>query len=116
MPVRGLARQSATELQPRPPRQPVSPTKALQQFFIFSIEPSLNDKALNFEYGLNAPSDIDISVVSMEDKVVQTIQIKKQKAGVSSTVDIDVSNLPTGNYFLKIKTDDAVFIRKLTVK
>ena len=102
---------------PAPPSKVVSPTKALEQFFIFSIKPSSNDKALIFEYGLNTSSDIDVSVVSMEDKEVQSIaQIKKQKAGVSSTVDIDVSNLQTGNYFLKIKTDNAVFMRKLIVK
>ena len=102
---------------PAPPSKVVSPTKALEQFFIFSIEPSSNEKSITFQYGLNTPSDIDISVVSMEDKVVQSIsQIKKQKAGVNSTVDIDVSDLKTGSYFLKIKTDDAVFMRKLIVK
>ena len=102
---------------PAPTSKVVSPTKALEQFFIFSIEPNSNDKAVKFQYGLNMPSDIDISVVSMEDKEVQSIsKIKKQKAGVSSTVDIDVSNLETGSYFLKIKTDAAVFMRKLIVK
>ena len=102
---------------PAPPPKVVLASKALEQFFIFSIEPSSNEKSINFQYGLNTPSDIDISVVSMEEKTVKSIaQIKKQKAGVSSTADIDVSNLETGSYYLKIKTDDAVIMRKLIVK
>ena len=102
---------------PAPPSKVVLPSKALEQFFIFSIESSSNEKSLKFQYGLNTSSDIDISVVSMEDKIIQSItQIKKQKAGASSTLDIDVSKLETGSYFLKIKTDDAVIMRKLIVK
>ena len=102
---------------PAPPSKVVSPSKALEQFFIFSIEPSSNEKSLNFQYGLNTPSDIDISVVSIEEKTVKSIaQIKKQKAGDSAAVDIDVSDLESGSYFLKIKTENAVIMRKLIVK
>ena len=63
------------------------------------------------------PTDIDISVVSIEEKTVKSIaQIKKQKAGDSAAVDIDVSDLESGSYFLKIKTENAVIMRKLIVK
>ena len=72
---------------------------------------------LQFIKGTYVIGEFNISVVSMEEKTVKSIaQIKKQKAGVSSTVDIDVSNLETGSYYLKIKTDDAVMMRKLIVK
>jgi alkaline phosphatase D len=96
--------------------QVVSSINVVEEAIIFSLSPNPTSGVINIQYGLTQNTDIDISLVNLEEKIVKIIaQMKNQKAGTYSLSNIDVSFLSCGIYFLQIKTSNGIFMQKLVI-
>jgi alkaline phosphatase D len=101
---------------PAPLAQVVSSINVVAESIIFTLSPNPTSGIINIQYGLTQNADIDISLLSLEEKTVQIIaQIKNQQAGTYALNNIDVSLLSRGIYFLQIKTSNGVVMQKLVI-
>jgi alkaline phosphatase D len=101
---------------PAPLAQVVSSINVVAESIIFTLSPNPTSGIINIQYGLTQNADIDISLLSLEEKTVQIIaQIKNQQAGIYALNNIDVSLLSRGIYFLQIKTSNGVVMQKLVI-
>lgn len=101
---------------PAPTASVISPIHVVEESIIFSLYPNPTSGTLNIQYGLNKNTDIDISLVSLEGKIVKNlVHNKNQSAGIYTLSSIDVSDLGKGIYFLQIKTANNIVVRKLVI-
>jgi alkaline phosphatase D len=101
---------------PAPLAKVVSSINVVEESIIFTFSPNPSIGIVNIQYGLTQKADIDISLINIEEKRVKTIaQIKNQDAGMYSLSNVDVSELPCGIYFLRIKTSNNVIMKKFVI-
>ena len=101
---------------PAPSARVMSSINVIEESMIFTLSPNPTNSVINIQYGLTKNADIDISLVTPDEKMLKSIaQIKNQSAGIYSILNVDVSDLKRGIYFLQIKTSNAVIMRKLVV-
>ena len=60
-------------------------------------------------------SNIDIDIVNLEGKTVQKLDSKYFPAG-DQTIKFDFSNLQSGVYFVKLKTNNNTYSKKIIVQ
>ena len=113
-----LKQARAKDLQDLPAPLPsvVSSINVIEESMIFTLSPNPTNGIINIQYGLTKNTDIEISLINIEENRVKTIaQINNQDAGMYTITNVDVSELPCGIYFLRIKTSNAVIRRKFVI-
>ena len=116
--IETLAPAHAKDVQdiPAPPPHVLSSINVVEESVIFTLSPNPTSGIINIQYGLTQNADIDISLINLDEQLVKTIvEIKNQEAGIHTLSNVDVSNLSCGIYFLRIKTSNAVIMRKLVI-
>ena len=65
----------------------------------------------NYNLTIEAPQDAIIEITNIHGQLIKTISLISNKT--SSTCRIDVSSFPSGVYFVEVKTEKGVVIKKL---
>lgn len=85
------------------PTQTQDINKSLDEHFSLEISPNPNEGILNLKYELFSSEDLVISILNSYGQKVYEIPSKKYISGVHN-LEIDLSNLNNGSYFLSIAT------------
>jgi hypothetical protein len=80
----------------------------------YSIFPNPSSTSINIKYNLLQDSEIGISVIDTRGKKVINNTSKKSVAGQYS-LEIDVSSLSEGNYFLSIKINEKTITNQIVI-
>jgi hypothetical protein len=80
----------------------------------FKVFPNPADNRLNVTFGLKKGGDVEITLLSMEGKVVEH-SVKDYSAG-EVTLQVDVSSLKRGLYLLKVRAGDALKVSKVSIR
>ena len=77
-----------------------------------SIYPNPADDFLNVSYSLNESSVVTFEILDLLGSTIGSPIIStKQQAG-ENVENVDLSDLPNGTYFLRIKTVDGSIVKK----
>ncbi len=79
------------------------------------IYPNPASSFTRLSYNLSQNADVKIVVYDIEGKKIQDMDAQQQFAG-ANYLDVDVSNLPSGNYFIDIFANQSKLTQKLVVK
>ncbi len=79
----------------------------------FSIYPNPAKEAINFRLSAITDALFSIDLLSIDGKMISTVVITQQQA--QSDYKMDISNLPNGNYLVRINTSKGDFSRPVLV-
>ena len=67
----------------------------------------------NLIFNLKEKSQVEVSLYSQTGQLIQLIQTSQQFLPGFNTLLITTEGLPTGNYYLVLKTDNQIYTKKL---
>jgi hypothetical protein len=79
-----------------------------------SVYPNPASNNIRLSYNINRPSQASISITSIDGKVVLEQQVGFMLKGTHFT-DVDVTNLPAGNYLVNFRTLNSTSTSKLVI-
>ncbi len=91
----------------------VASTNELQSAFQLNLFPNPTQEKLTVNYHLNSNENVTFDIIDLLGKKVKSISISNS-VGVN-TIDIDVSDLLSANYVLKLHTSERTEILKFTI-
>ncbi|NRA13338.1 MAG: T9SS type A sorting domain-containing protein [Crocinitomicaceae bacterium] len=80
-----------------------------------SCFPNPASSVLNVTVGMVAPQEVVMEVVGLNGKVYSSVSVEDLNL-LTDGVQIDVNNLATGFYLLKVTSNDAIVVEKFEVK
>jgi hypothetical protein len=82
---------------------------------VFNLFPSPATKEINVAMNLNKETSLDIEIMNQLGQVVYTEKMENVKAGKMS-MQIDISPLASGVYFIRTKNETMNFVKKFVVE
>ncbi len=79
-----------------------------------SVYPNPASKSTSVKFSVLNSSQVELSVYNVQGEMVKTLMNKKMNSGVYSTI-IDLSDLPTGDYFIQLDADGKTEVQKLMI-
>lgn len=86
-----------------------------QFFFAYNCYPNPVENNLSIEYLLENETNVQISLIDMNGRIIKEIQPQKREVGMYFET-IDCNSLPKGNYILKLKVNDEFINEKILKK
>jgi hypothetical protein len=81
----------------------------------FTVYPNPAENQANINFELTGASNVSVSVITTSGQEVQAVNAGMLNAG-ENNVNVDLSNLNAGVYYVQLKTDFGVFTKPVTVK
>lgn len=86
---------------------------AAQLNFIVAPNPAIDEATISFE--LIESAETIVSIYNVQGQVISTV-VNDELAAGTHTVEIEVSDIPSGVYFIQLVTGDTLAIQRLIVK
>ncbi len=80
-----------------------------------TIYPNPTKSKINITLEINKPARVNIDIVDVNGRIIYTVSQNKLEAG-TQYIKIPITNIESGIYFIKIKTDKGIFTTKKIVK
>lgn len=87
---------------------------SLRDLSLFRAFPNPCSNSITVNFSNNNPSDVWVDFVDELGRIVKTIELGFQLSGIHS-VSIDVSNLPTANYYYSVSTSNERLFSQISV-
>ena len=87
--------------------------KELSQFDIL-IYPNPSNGAFKLEYKVNIPSEVNISILSIDGRFIETILSERKDIG-SYSLSWKNPNVQAGSYFIKIQSGNDLVVKKVII-
>jgi hypothetical protein len=78
------------------------------------VFPNPSTGLINIDFNLAEKSMVDISIFSIDGKMIQTI-LSEEKTQGNHTINWQNNNLPEGTYFVKIQTNNNIESKKIII-
>jgi hypothetical protein len=75
----------------------------------------ITDNHLTVEYELTSKQTVSIEFVDLYGKFISVLQPEAEEAVGSYQKQLDLGNVPSGNYLLRLRTDKGAVTVKVTV-
>ena len=78
----------------------------------FTVYPNPTSGNINIKINLKETSDIEISILDISGKVIETVYQKGNQLG-NKNLNHDINSIAKGFYFVQLKTGDKTFVKKI---